>query len=270
MAATVNFQRVLSGLREDKVIVPVLRAALEAPDFVGFDVHVRGWQEGVREPDGWFHPSTHASWTARQLALYLRHGNELEPERPELSYVASVTQGSFWHHLVQRLLLEKQVLRRNPGTTAEDSIDAQCEVSLVDSLHNRKGHADGRMATCDDELFELKTMHPRKIERFTDESVLRKENPFGYYAQSEDYLDMAGLPKMRYLILGMAYPYVMQEFVVHADPIFQTAQRKKYREAIEAVQEDRLPDPCCGLGSAQAKNCVVGDFCTIGRMSRGH
>lgn len=266
---TPNFQRVLRGLQDDQVIIPVLRAALNDPDFIGFDVRVRGWREGQREPDGWFHPSACASWSARQLTLYLQHGREMEPEQPSLSYVASVTQGSFWHHLTQRLLLDQRVLRRNPGTTEEDPIEQQCEVSLIDSLHNRKGHADGRMVPSDDELFELKTMNPRKIERFTNEKVLREENPYGYYSQAQDYLDMAGLPKMRYLILGMAFPYPMQEFVVHADPVFQDAQRRKYREAIDAAQEDRLPGPCCGLGSAAAKSCPVRAFCEIGRMSRG-
>jgi hypothetical protein len=268
MGTSVNFQRTLAGLRDDQVIIPVIRAALNDPDFAPFDVRVRGWEEGRREFDGWFHPSTHASWTARQLALYLRHGAEMKPQPPGLSFVASVTQGLFWHRFAQQLLLDKGILRRNPGTTEADDIEDQCEVTLVDSLHNRRGHADGRMAMADDELFEMKTMTPRKVDQFT-EKILRDKNPYGYYSQTQDYLDIAGFPKMRYFVLGMASPYAMQEFVVHADPVFQSTQRKKYRQAVEAVQDGRLPQPCCGVGSTIAKNCVVGEFCEIGRMSHG-
>lgn len=265
--ATANFQRTLAGLKKDQVIIPVIRAALSNPKFTGFSVPVRGWREGVRKFDGWFHPSTHASWTARQLTYYLLHGAEIPPEPPTLTYVAAVTQGSFWHNFNQRLLIQEGVLRRNPGTTAKDDIEAQCEIALVDDEHNRRGHADGRMATVDDELFEFKTMNDVKIKKFTDEIVLREENPYGYYSQAQDYLDIAGLPKMRYFIMSLASPFPMQEFVVHANPGFQRRQREKYLQAIESAQQGGLPDACCGIGSAMAKSCPVASFCPVGRVS---
>jgi hypothetical protein len=610
---TPNFSRTLGALKKEQVIIPVLRAALSNPKFKGFKVDVKGWNE--RKFDGWFHPSTHASWTARQLALYLLNGPEVPLETPTITFVAAVTQGSFWHNLNQRILLQEGVLRRNPGTTTKDSIDDQCEVPLVDPEHNRRGHADGRMATADDELFEFKcldpetpvsmadgtllpagkvqagdmvlgwdeqaqslrprrveeswdngiapccevitregkkiittvnhpfltdrgwvlaedlrpkalvrvafdakwhegegdadearflgmlvgdgtlnancvyvtkgdqlflgwmseyaerlgadmkqhdgityrfagkergrgrngvlnlvrerglagtksrtkfvpdsvwrggpdcwaaflagyfdadgsvvpspysqvkyasvnrklleecqillgylgirstlstvnsfykgepyvsyvlfvrdsisvtrfretiklvsrkaaqlavlpvkeitvatqynvgklgwdkiaevrvlpihrptvamkveggnhvtagiithnTMNDRKISEYDNEEILQEKNPFGYYSQAQDYLAISGLPKMRYLIMSLASPFPMQEFVVHENPKFQHRQRIKYLEAIEAAHGAALPDACCGINSKQAKSCPVGDFCQIGKMSR--
>jgi hypothetical protein len=265
-----NFQRALSGLKKSQVIIPVIRSTMADPDFAGFVVTVRGWKAGHREFDGWFHPSTHATWTARQLALYLKHGEDVPQERPGLEFVLAVTQGSFWHEFMQRLLLKRGILRRNPGSTNKDNIEKQVEVTLVDDEHNRRGHADGRLAICDDELFEFKTMNDWKIKKYDNpdaEDVLREENPFGYWTQAQEYMDMAGIPKMRFVIMSMSSPYPMTEFVVHANPHFQRQQRAKYREALEAAREDRLPEACCGIGSKQATACPVKDFCPIGRMS---
>jgi hypothetical protein len=263
-----NFSRTLAGLRQKQVIIPVLRAAFSDPSFKGFTVNVDGWNE--RKFDGWFHPSTHASWTARQLALYLIHGEDVPLERPTMTFVAAVTQGTFWHNLTQRVLMQEGVLRRNPGTTGKDSIDAQCEIQLVDAEHNRRGHADGRMATCDDELFEFKTINDRSIAKYdfaTGEATLKEKNPFGYYSQCQDYLAISGMEKMRYFMMSLASPFPMVEFIVHADERYQAAQKAKYLEALEAAQTGSLPDACCGVGSKMAKACPLKDFCPIGKMS---
>ena len=267
--ATPNFQRTLRSLKAQKVIIPVLRAAMADPDFESFKVSVRGWRAGVREFDGWFHPSTHATWTARQLALYLRHGAEIPPEKPALEYVYAVTQGSFWHEFHQRVLLKRKILRRNPGSTSRDSIEKQCEIALRDEGLNVRGHADGQLILPghEDELFEFKTMNDWKLGQFDNEEILREKNPFGYWHQTQDYLMISGFPKMRYVIMSMASPYPMQEFVVHADSAHHRRQRAKYREALEAAQEGFLPDACCGIGTKTAKACPVKDFCTIGRMT---
>src|ERR1043165_2339620 len=189
-----NFQRALSSLKKQQVIIPVIRATMADPDFTGFTVTVRGWKAGVREFDGWFHPSTHATWTARQLALYLQHGADVPLEQPGLEFVLAVTQGSFWHEFVQRLLLKRGILLRNPGSTSRDKIEKQVEISLVDPDHNRRGHADGRLATCDDELFEFKTINDWKLKKYEGpnaEEVLREENPFGYWTQAQEYMDIS-------------------------------------------------------------------------------
>lgn len=266
-----NFRRALSAAAEGKILIPHIRAAMADPDFKSFSVKVRGWREGKREFDGWFHPSTHATWTARQLALYLKHGPEVPQEQPDVSFVCAVTQGSFWHELVQRILLRGGLLRRNPGTKWSDPIEKQVEIPVRDDEHNRTGHADGRIAVAEDELFEFKTTSSDiVIRKYRDggEDYLRENDPYGYYSQTQDYLAVTGLAKTRYLVWGMLPGFPMEEFVVHADPAFQAAQRAKYREAIEMARDDVLPEACCAIRSKESRTCPVAQFCPIGKASR--
>lgn len=259
---TPAFRRMSREISDGKILIPYLRASLSKPTFKGFKVPVQGWTN--RQYDGWFHPSTHANWTARQLTYYITHGAEVPFAPPEMMFVLSVTQGSFWHEFVQRLLLEAGLLLENPGTTKRDSVNRRTEISLVDAVHNRRGHADGRR---EGELFEFKTASERVIAKLKTVEDLKKYKP-NYYAQTQDYLDISGFPQMRYLVMQLSAPFAMEEFVVPADLGFQTQQRAKYREAIDAANEGATPDPCCHIGSKEAKGCPMRDFCPIGRIVR--
>lgn len=265
---TVNLKRTLSAAARGHIIIPVVRAAMVDPQFRSFNVKVRGWREGVREFDGWFHPSTHGSWTARQLALYLKHGKQVPTEKPGQEFVMAVTQGSFWHEFFQRVLLREGLLARNPGAKASDPIEKLVEVQLQDPYHNRRGHADGRMTTSEGELFEFKTMNSWKQKKIENEDDLREQNPFGYFDQAQDYLDIAGAQRMRYLTMSLESPFPMTEFVVHADPEYQAAKRRRYRLAIEHHARGTMPPPCggCGVRSKMAKACPVRTFCPVGRI----
>lgn len=244
------FRRMLRELTEGKVIVPIIRAALSNPTFTGFEVPVEGWIP--RPYDGWFHPSTHATWTDRQLTYYLTHGAKVPAEQPDLLFVLSVTQGKFWHEFIQRILLQKGIMVRK-------------EVPLRDEIHNRTGHTDGELES--GRLFEFKTASERVIRKMTSVEDLKEYKP-GYYAQTQDYLDMAGAEEMHYFIMQLSAPFAMEEFIVPADPEFQAAQRAKYRRAIEAAQSGTLPNACCAIGSAESKGCPVRNFCPIGAMTK--
>jgi hypothetical protein len=241
-----GLRRALREGKEGKIITPYIRAALTSPDFEGFSLEVQGWTK--RYYDGYFHPSTHATWTSRQLSYYLTHPDELIEEQPDLLFVLAVTQGHFWHTFVQKLLLRK-------GTLVED------EVPLKDLTYNRKGHADGRLFN--GELFEFKTMNERLIKKVKNVEDLIKYHP-GYYAQTQDYLDMAGEKLMRYFIMALSSPFPMEEFVVPADPAFQSAQREKYREALTSTEMDERPDSCCNPRSPLSRTCPVRFACPIG------
>jgi hypothetical protein len=155
-----NLNRALSGLKKQQLFIPVLRAAMANPKFKRFTVDVEGWAESTRGWDGYFHPSTHGDWTARQLTYLLKHGADVPQEPPALEFVMAVTQGKFWHRIIQQIGLQEGLLREQPGTTAADDIETRVEVPLRDEYHNLTGHADGEMATADDELFELKCLDP--------------------------------------------------------------------------------------------------------------
>lgn len=239
-------RRLLREGKEGKIITPYIRAALTNPDFEGFQLVIRGWTP--RMYDGYFHPSTHATWTPRQLSYYLTHPDDFPPEQPTLLFVLAVTQGHFWHTFIQHILMRKGIM-------------VQDEVPLKELDHNRKGHADGRLHN--GELFEFKTMNDRTIKLVDSVDTLIKHHP-DYYAQTQDYLDMSGEKAMRYFIMALASPFTMQEFVVPADLSFQRMQRDKYREALTLTEMGERPDPCCHPKSAQSKTCPARFACPIG------
>jgi hypothetical protein len=236
----------LREVAEDKILTPITRSVLMDPKFEGFEVPVRAWTP--RPYDGWFHPSTHATWTARQLYFYLADPERLEVERMGLTSVIAITQGHFFHEFLQRLWLANGILQR-----------AECP--LVDEECNRKGHMDGLLANF--EGLEIKTMNDFKLPKIFDAASLRELKP-EYYAQTQDYLAMSGLSAMRYLIISTAYPYAMQEFSVPFDDLFQQAQREKYLTALRAYEEGRPPSVCCAPRSATAKACPARGACEIG------
>lgn len=216
---------ILKDVRDKKILSPIIRGGLADPKFKGFSLQVEGWTP--RPYDGWFHPSTHATWDVDKLVDYLTHPERYQPdEHPSLSFVLAVTQGKFWHTFHQRLLLDHGIL-------------LQDEVPLVDIPRRRKGHTDGLLAN--GELLEIKTSSSRSFRKFTDLEGLMTNEP-GYYAQTQDYLDMAEAEHMRYLVMCMESPYAFSEFLVPVDGAFQARQRRKYREAVEiAMQHHQLP-----------------------------
>lgn len=248
MTTMPNFRKMITEMNQGSILIPLIRAALYSPDFKGFPLKVEGWHE--RDYDGWFHPSTHSMWTVRQLTYYLLHGDKIASEPPELGFVFAVTQGKFWHDFFQELLLERGVM-------------VQKERPLEDLEHHRRGHTDGVLSN--GELFEFKTASEKALRWMSTPEDLRKHKP-DYYGQTQDYLDMAGVDRMRYLVFTPSFPFPMKEFVVHADKPFQAAQRAKYAQALEAARTGVLPDPCCAVHSKESKQCPMRWICPIGQI----
>ena len=251
--ASPKFRRTLTAMREKKVIVPILRTLAADVNMRSFSVEVEGPTK--RPWDGWFHPSSQATWTARQLYYYLTAHEVLESEEMEISSVFAISQGHFLHALVQGLLLSNGTL-------------VSAEEALCDSHHNRRGHMVGRLAR--GEGFEIKTINQYTIKKIEDGASLQEEKP-EYYAQAQDYLDMSGLPAMRFFFIQVDFPFEMTEVLVQANEKYQAAQRAKYRTAIEAAEEGEPPEVCdgCGFGSDMIKTCPVARACPIAtRRSR--
>lgn len=256
------FNRLMRDISEDKVLIPVIKAALSDPDFQEFFVHAEGWHE--REYDGWFHPSSHSTWTVRQLWLYLTAPKLLPRKRPNLLFVLAVTQGKFWHDFVQTILFDRGMLMPQPGWETAKTITDKVEVPILDRRHKRKGHADGRINA--DELFEFKTMNERMLNKLKTVDDLREQHP-GYYAQTQDYLDVKRAKQMRYLVMQLSSPFTMVELVVPADPEFQAAQRERYSTALQHQADQTEPKFCCTPKSKESKTCPVRTACPIGRLA---
>lgn len=252
-----EFSTVLTSLAKDEVLIPALQTALFDPSFSGFDIHIRDWKSDVRYHDGRFHPSAHATWTLRQLYLYLVRPELLVEERMPLTGVLAVTQGKFWHEFVQRVLADQGSLKL-------------AEVPIDDPATNIKGHADGYLAS--GEGFEFKTGHSRVVAKVNSEEDL-KQFKYPYWCQAQDYLMVTGWPRMRFLFLSPEYPFPMSEFIVEPDIAHHVARRRIYTEAVRLAAlypHPEIPVPeqgvpvCCAPRSTQAKQCVGRRICSIG------
>lgn len=243
-----GFKTGIAELAQGRILAPILRAELTSPSFRGFTIQVDQYTE--REPDGWFHPSEHSHWPTRKLALYLTQPALMDREPPTLEKTLAVTQGHFMHGFVG------QILQRN-------GIVEELEIYKEDPEHNRRGHMDGRRAG-GGEGIEFKSVNQKYLlDKIGHAESLEKHKP-GYYGQCQDYMDMHELPAMRFLLIGVFYPYPMSEFVVLRDEMFIREQRAKYKEALEMVAEGVLPYPCCRVGSDQAKVCEMRRACPVG------
>lgn len=239
-------RNLLKSYTEDKLVEPTVRAALSRGDFAEFSVTIPKFDQ--RSWDGWFHPSEHGNWTLLQLVHYLHHYETLPKEKVTATFVMAVTFGSFFHDLIQELLLQKKVLTRK-------------EVPLQDTVRNRRGHTDGRLSN--GQLLEIKTANAYAYKKFDTLEGL-KENEPGYYAQAQEYMDMACVDSMRYFVMSKESPYDMAEFIVPADEEFQYGQRRKYEKALFHYNNGLWPDFCCNPGSAKSRSCPVRSTCDRG------
>jgi hypothetical protein len=244
-----TLSRGIQELAKGGVLAPILRYELTNPRFEGFTIEMDGWTD--RPWDGWFHPSTHATWTPRQLALYLTQPQLIETEQPTMEMVVAVTQGHFLHHLIGNVLLGNGVVEA-------------LEIPGEDPVHNRKGHMDGRRG---EEGVEFKSINREHLlNKITDAESLRRLKP-GYYGQAQDYIDMHGLTGMRFLFFGVMYPYPMGEFVVPRDDEFIAAQRTKYLLAQELAAAGEIGEACCHSMDTEALACPLRQACPVGQRA---
>lgn len=256
-----GFAKVIDQTKAGLIVSPRLEAVLHDPAFKGFTVKVEGF-EGRREPDDWFHPSTHPLWEERQLFYYLTEPKKVIPEVFGREGALAVTIGSVVHDGTQHIALQHGLLKSFPNCPCpEDHNDA--EVMLVDEEVGTRGHSDGVWAETGDGV-ELKTAHsaivdslnktefgPERLERF------REKKP-AYYAQAQEYLRMSGRERMLVVFISTQYPYLMAEVHVPFDRKFAYGIREKYLRVRQAVRDGRVPNGCCG----GLKACPVRTLCS--------
>jgi len=224
-----------------------------------------------RDPDDWFHPSTHPTMGARKLYYYLAQPERWEPEPWSYEGRMSVTVGTLEHAIVQMALEDLGVLIRPQGTCSccgrlyGPGVGECGEPGVVDPVLKRRGHMDGIVMTPDLGMtgFDLKTINhfsASKIPDGPDEAAtlawLKERHPY-YYGQMQEYMALSGLRKMIMLFIGMGFPWVMKEVHVEYDPAYVVALEAKYRMIREAVAAGVPPDPCCSIGSKESKLCAA-------------
>jgi hypothetical protein len=265
-----EFRRLVKGALNEEVLVPLLRAYFSKPTAKTFLLPVEGFD--VRESDGWFHPSTHPVWPSRMLYYYLTEPDKMVAEPPDPVFVLAVTQGKFWHVLVQHILDELGVLRRNPNPVDKyNKTEFGFEMPSILS----RGLVDGitvpeKLPIPAPEIFEFKTMNPMKLSTMPvappyDEDVVEwfKEKCWEYYCQAIVYMMMSGIHRWRGLIMAVQSPFPMREVVLELDHGVAHAIKTNYITAIDAAKEGKPPMNCCSPRSKESKACPARAVCPV-------
>lgn len=241
--------------------MPKLRQLLYDPVFTSFTVQVEGMDKR-REPDGWFHPSTHPTWAERQLYYYLTEPKKLREDPFEQEGALAVTAGSFFHDVIQHICLENDLLRAFPSCPCGLDHNA-AELYLEDPEARTRGHSDGVWAETNDGL-EIKTAHPSIVDGmnsvpFGPERLSHyMEKKPGYYLQNQEYLRMSGRDRMLVLFVATSYPFSMAEVHVPFDRVTAYRLREKYLRVLDAAESGRVPMECCG----GVKSCPAANLCS--------
>jgi hypothetical protein len=222
-----------------------------------------------RDPDGWFHPSTHPTMDARKLYYYLAQPQRWVAEPWGYEGRMSVTVGTLEHAIVQMALADIGALIPPTGTCPccgrpYGPGDDECgEPGVADPVLRRRGHMDGIVMTPALGMtgFDLKTINhfsAAKIPEGPDKAEtlawLRAKHPY-YYGQMQEYMALSGLRMMIMLFIGMGFPWVMREIHVEYNPTYVVALEAKYRLVRAAEAAGMPPEQCCAIGSKESKSC---------------
>jgi hypothetical protein len=259
---TPNFRRVIADLGDGLVLKPLISAALFDGRIPPMTIEVGDDHPLDFGPDGWFHPSTHPLLPARQLWFYIREPDAWITQPLQYMGAMSVTMGKLAHDIIRGVMWDAGVL--------EAPAPGDDEPVAEDEALGARGRYDGRLRLLVPAFpavkvqgFEFKTASP--LTKFPDDLdlVAWKEKYPQYYAQIQEYLRMEGLELMIVIMLAMGYPWEMREFHIPYDPILAEGVAEKYRTVRALLAEGEMPPPCCGPGSATARNCPARAVCPV-------
>lgn len=277
-----RFRRMVDMLDGGLVLKPKLDVYLNEARFPDeFSVVFK--KAGLRrEPDGFFHPSTHPGWTARQLYYYLTAPARMEAELLGYESRMAVTMGTAVHGFVEMCLHDMGVMIPLTGTCPachreRGTAEGQCgEYGAADPILGSRGHMDGNI-----EInlrgtfwkpglggFEFKTTNPKAAgSRLADNDIEGFKATWPeYYDQVQEYMRISGLRQFIVIVAVLGYPWKMIEFQITLDPSHIHGIQTKYQVVRDHEKMGTPPDPCCGPGSKQAKVCPARAVCPIGRM----
>ncbi|MEV7675173.1 hypothetical protein [Streptomyces sp. NPDC088752] len=263
---TPSFRRVAT-LSRDQVLVPLIENAVQQCAFPkSFSVTFEAYT-ATREPDGWFHPSTHPTMDARRLYYYLAHPEQWTEDEFPYGARMSVLMGSAMHDIVQHVMTKMGLLIPPKGTCVacgrpHGKGKGKCnEWGVRDDLLGRRGHMDGLLdlpgwGESGDGIFDLKTCAPPVIRGIQshDLDTFKIKWP-KYYAQAQEYMALTGKVQTLILFLAMSEGWDMREFTIPRDDFFIARMEAKYRVVRQHVEMGTPPPVACCSTRAAARKC---------------
>jgi hypothetical protein len=270
---TPSFRRV-GALGSDLVLIPLIENAVQQCAFPrDFVVRLHSYS-AKREPDGWFHPSTHPTMDERKLYYYLAQPDKWDEPEWDYGPRMSVLVGTIMHEVVQTVMIKMGLLVPPKGTCVccgkpHGRGKGKCdEWGVRDDVLGRRGHMDGLLdipGWCEpgDAIFDLKTCAPpviRSIESH-DLDAFRLKWPY-YYGQAQEYMAMTGKAKALILFMAMSEGWVMREFTIPRDDLYIARLEAKYRVVRQHVEMGTPPPVACCSTRAAARKCPA-TRCTV-------
>lgn len=268
--AGLDFRHMVRDVSAGLVVKPILHNYLFDASFPEFSL-LFPKQKMARAPDGWFHPSTHPTWTDRQLYYYLTQPELMLVEKLEYMSTLSVTVGTAMHGFIEMCLTDAGIRPLALQACTMCPPDRNCkEAGVMDEESRSRGHMDGVLDLAhlhhqfdeDQPVVEFKTTNSMKLRKFKDNDVeaYRKAWP-EYYAQIQEYLRLSGKRMAVVLFMSMGYPWEMKEFHIPFDRAFANAVREKYLSVIDLAEKTKQPSytRCCG----KPKSCPARAVCSV-------
>jgi hypothetical protein len=257
---TPNFRKMANMATEGLIVKPLLHKYFYEAKFAKEWTVAFRQQDTFREPDGWFHPSSHPLLKPRQLWLYLNDPKAWAQTEFDYSIRMSILMGSALHDFVEMALEDIGLLMRPKGKcpTCHRRQPQECkEHGFADEATKTRGHLDGVIRWGEDHTsiggFEFKSANPFTLKGVQDNDVetFKKKWPY-YYAQIQEYMRISGLRQFIVLFFGMGNPWEMTEFLIEYDVPFAFEVESRYRLALTSPV---MPSPCCGPRSKMSKEC---------------
>lgn len=265
--AGIDFSASMRDAQAGLLLKPILHNYLFDAKFPDYSIDFIN-HEMEREPDGWFHPSTHPLWHPRVLYQYLSQPHLMRIEKKEYMGTLSVTIGTAMHGFVQMCLEDAGVLPKalQVCTVCDPALPLH-EPGVIDEDAGERGHMDGLLdfsslsvvsRELESPVFEFKTSNLMKLAKLHDMDLEHYKKTWpDYYAQNQSYMRMSGRRMVVVLFLGMGYPWDMKEVHVPYDAGFSQQVRQKYLDVRQAVADQRPLAQCCG----STKTCPAGRIC---------
>lgn len=273
---------IFRGLVEQRIITPYLENAFnndEWPDhyFVEIDsspyyglVDDEGVAHETGSGDGYFHPSTHATMTARRLyySFHPEYAKLLHHEPWTFSQRMSVAIGTAMHAVVQTQLDMANLLVR--GEPSDDwTVDPgrshirwrwpernPFEFEYINDIHRCRGRADGVLdhPRLGQIIFEYKTMNSPKFRQLSKE----KDE---WYSQVQLAMDHYGCDEALILVQEMGLPWATKEYRVRKDRAHIDAIFAKWDYVRECVKRDMPPICEHPRFEPSTKRCAAAHLC---------
>lgn len=254
------FTNILKRLADKQIIVPILENQMRAekwPDRMPFEVDTSPY---YGTGDGYFHPSTHALLTARQL-YYEFHPDSahlMEEEPYSFQKVMATTVGSAVHAVIQTQM-------KMTGLVGDDDI----EVEYINEAHHVRGRADMVVhhPTEGPVLCEIKTRTSYKFGKTVAEDM---DSWRAQVSLACDNLSDRYGTDFTYGIVIMAevgWPFRVEEQRVARDDALLEQIYSKFDYVRRAVANNEPPPVCCPYDSPTMRGCHARYACWLKEVS---